>query len=130
MINLDSIELKEFSDKKYLKEDGEYEVTITGYDKGTTSNGTSYLMFECKTDNDEYISTSLYLSDKAMWKFKKFLMALGHPGVGNIEVEEAAKQCLNRRFVVVCSHRDSVDPVTNEKIRSKYLEVVDFFKCR
>lgn len=129
IINLDNIEVKEFSDKKYLKEDGEYVVTVSGYEKGTTSNGTPYLKFECKTDNEEYISTSLYLSEKAMWKFKKFLLALGHPGVGGIEVEDAAKQCLNRRFVVVCSHRDTVDPVTNEKTQSKYLEVVDFRKC-
>ena len=129
VINLDGIEIKEFSDKKYLKEDGEYVVTVVGYEKGVTSNGTQYIKFECKTDNDEYISTSLYLTDKALWKFKKFLMALGHPGVGGIDSEEAAKQCLNRKMIVNCSHRETVDPVTNEKIASKYLEVVDFYKC-
>lgn len=130
VIDLDKIEVKETSGKTYLKDDGQYEVTVVDYAKGTADNtGTPYIKFECKTDKDEYISLSLYLTDKAFWKFKKFLTALGHPGTGNIDVYEAANQCKGRRLVVDCAHRETINPITMQKEVGKYLEVVNFFKC-
>ena len=53
-INLDNIEVKDGEFKKYLTEDGEYVVSVSGVDQGVSTNtGTPYLKFECKTENDE-----------------------------------------------------------------------------
>jgi hypothetical protein len=64
VINLNDIKL---TNKNYLKEDGEYKVTVESFEEGVSSNkGTPYIKFECKTDDDRYCSTSLYLTGTAM----------------------------------------------------------------
>ena len=129
-INLDNIEVKEGEFKKYLTEDGEYVVSITSVDQGVSTNtGTPYLKFECKTENDEYINISLYLTEKAMWRFKKFIMALGHPGTGTVNPLQIANQCIGRSLKIICNHPETIDPVTNQKVAGKYLEVKDFMAC-
>lgn len=127
IVDLDKIKM---SDKTFLKDDGEYVVTVESFEEGVSSNkGTPYIKFECKTDDDRYCSTSLYLTDSAMWRFKKFIMALGHPGSGNIDPLLIAKNCIGKKMIVVCAHPEKVNPVTNEKEVSKYLEVVDYIQC-
>ena len=128
VINLDEIEVKD--SKTYLKNDGEYEVTIQSFEQGVSSNkGTPYIKFECKTDNDEYIYLSLYLTEKALGRFKKFLIALGHSGTGSIDPTVAASTAVGRRFKINCAHPEKVDPVTGEKTTGEYLEVINFSKC-
>ena len=130
IVDLDKIEVKESDGKKYLKKDGEYVVTIASYEPGTSTNtGTPYIKFECKTDSEEYINLSLYLTEKAFWRFKKFLMCLGHSGTGSIDPYEAAAHAVGRRLKISCAHRETVDPVTNQKTIGQYLEVVNFEKC-
>jgi hypothetical protein len=129
IIDFDGIEVKD-SNKTYLKEDGEYVVTVTEFTEGVSANkGTPYIKFELKTDDDKYCSTSLYLTSSAMWRFKKFVMALGHPGTGNIDPLVLAKSCIGKKLKVVCAHTEKLDPITNMKEISKYLEVVDYIKC-
>lgn len=129
VINLEDIEMKE-SGKLFLKDDGEYQVTVVSYEEGVSSNkGTPFVKFECKTDDDRYCSTSLYLTPTALWRYKKFIMALGHPGTGSIDPVLMAKQCIGKRLIVVCAHPEKINPVTNEKEVSKYLEVVDYRTC-
>ena len=129
VIDLEKVELKS-TDKTYLKDDGEYVVTITNVEEGVSSNkGTPYLKFECKTDDDRYCTTSLYLTESAMWRFKKFIMALGHPGTGTIDPITLSRTCIGKRCIVVCAHPEKINPITNEKEISKYLEVIDYIKC-
>lgn len=129
IINLEDIEVKD-GNKTYLKDDGEYEVTIVNAEEGVSSNkGTPYIKFECKTDDDRYISTSLYLTQSAMWRFKKFIMALKHPGTGSVDPFIISKNCIGKKCIVICAHPEKINPVTNEKEFSKYLEVIDFKQC-
>lgn len=129
-INLDNIEVKEGEFKTYLKEDGKYKVTVTDFQQGVSENtGTPYIKFEFKTDADEYITASFYLTEKAYWRFKKFIMALGHPGTGTIDPVSVAKMCVGKSLNIECAHRMTVDPVTGNKEVGKYLEVMDFSKC-
>ena len=130
MVNLDEIEVKNYDGKTFLKEDGTYKVKIVDMDQGITpKNATPYVKFECKTEDDRYISMSLYLTDKAMPRFKRFIMALGHPGTGTVDPLEIARKCVNKELVVDCAHRETIDPVTGEKQVGKYLEVVNFKAC-
>ena len=102
-INLDNIEVKDGEFKKYLTEDGEYVVSISGVDQGVSTNtGTPYLKFECKTENDEYINISLYLTEKAMWRFKKFIMASPVPEFALTSFTNDSFQA-PFNFVVSCS---------------------------
>lgn len=129
VVNFDEIELKD-GNKNFLKEDGEYEVTVDSYTEGVSTNkGTPYIKFELKTADDRYCSTSLYLTGSAMWRFKKFVMALGHPGLGSIDPIILAKSCIGKKCIVVCAHPEKINPITNEKEVSKYLEVIDYRKC-
>jgi hypothetical protein len=64
IVNLDDIKM---SDKNFLKDDGEYVVTVESFEEGVSSNkGTPYIKFECRTDDNRYCSTSLYLTGSAM----------------------------------------------------------------
>lgn len=127
IVNLDDIKM---SDKNFLKDDGEYVVTVESFEEGVSSNkGTPYIKFECRTDDNRYCSTSLYLTGSAMWRFKKFIMALGHPGTGNIDPILIAKNCIGKKMIVVCAHPVKINPVTNEEEVSKYLEVIDYKQC-
>lgn len=72
---------------------------------------------------------SLYLTDKAMPRFKRFIMACGHPGTGQIDPNAVAMKCVGRVIQIDCAHRETIDPVTGEKVQGKYLEVVNFRAC-
>lgn len=129
VIDLEKIKLND-NNKTFLKDDGEYKVTVVNVEQGVSSNkGTPYMKFECKTDDDRYCSTSLYLTESAMWRFKKFIMALGHPGTGSVDPVTLGKTCLGRQCIVVCAHPEKINPITNEKEVSKYLEVIDYKQC-
>lgn len=129
VIDLDKVEIKEGEYKEYLKDDGIYEVTIKGYEEGTSANkGTPFYKFEACTDDEKYITFSIYLTKDAEWKFKSFIMACGHPGSGSIDTKAIADKCVGKRLAISCKHSKTVDPITNQTVIGKYLEVQKFIK--
>ena len=110
--------------------DGYYVLKISGYETGTSEmKGTPYIRFKCVTESNESINVTFYMSEKALWRFKKFIMALGHPGTGTVNPLQIANQCIGRSLKIVCNHPETIDPVTNQKVAGKYLEVKDFMAC-
>lgn len=121
MINLDEIQ-----EKKYISEPGKYTFIVKGVEFVTTSNGNPCHVFDCETIDGESIKLSIYLTEKSMWKYKNFIKALGHPGVGNIDEESTSKMCVGKSFVGTVAKQVKEDLVTGEKVESKYFEIVKF----
>ena len=125
MINLDDIK-----DSEYLSEEGDFTLTIKDVEIGESINGNPQHTFKCETDDGDKINLTLYLTEKSLWKYKKFLKALGHTGEGTIDEDSVSKGAVGKRFIgTVKRKKPQVNIVTGETTESKYFEVVDFKSC-
>ena len=125
MINLDEIK-----DSEYINEEGKYKLTIKEVDFSTTDNGNDCHTFKCENEDGLKISVSFYFTEKALWRYRKFLEALGHPGKGNIDEQSTSKSAVGKSFLAeVKRKKPRLNIVTNEMEESKYFEVVSFEKC-
>jgi len=125
MINLDEVKESEF-----LSEEGEFEFIVKDVEFGESMNGNPVHTFKCETVDGEKLNVPLYLTDKSLFRYKKFLKALGHSGEGSVDEEQVSKWCVGKRFIgVVKRKKPQVNIVTGETTESKFFEVVDFIKC-
>lgn len=124
MINFDDIK-----ETNYVSEAGTYTFVVKDVTFATSTNGKPYHKFKCETVDGEVMFLSLYITPESAWKYKKFVVALGHPGVGNIDEESTSKMCVGKTFkgTVVKPVKENV--VTGEKEESKYFEIVKFEKA-
>lgn len=130
--NLDNVQ-----ESSYIDKEGIYTlkiVKVAGDEDGcttqTTANGNEFHKYICETRDGEKISLTLYLVDKAMWKYKAFLTALGIDTKGFvIDTEEFDPETLiGKKFVGEirrCPAKINVE--TGVKEESKYFEIVKFY---
>lgn len=125
MINLDAIK-----DSEYISEEGKYTLTIKDVEFTTTESGNSCHNFKCENPDGLKIVLSFYFTEKALWRYKKFLKALGHSATGNVDEEALSKSCIGKTFVGdVKRKKPRMNIVTGAMEESKYFEVVDFSRC-
>lgn len=108
--------------------DGYYVLKISGYETGASEmKGTPYIRFKCVTESNESINVTFYMSEKALWRFKKFMVTLDYEMNDILDPEELAKTAVGKKFIgTVRRCAPSIDPATGEEVESKYFEVTDF----
>lgn len=125
MINLDEIK-----DSEYISEEGKYRLTVKSVEFTTTDNGNDCHNFKCENEDGLKITVSFYFTEKALWRYKKFLEALGHSGKGSIDEQQTSNNAVGKSFIGdVKRKKPRLNIVTNEMEESKYFEVVSFEKC-
>lgn len=129
--------LDDVKEQSYIDAEGRYTLTIVDVAKDTdgnvtqmTTGDTPFHKYVCETDDGARINNSLYMSAKAMWRYKQFLSALNLDVKGMIIDTETfdPRKLIGKKFeadVVRCQ------PKLNEYGEyepSKYFEIDKFYK--
>lgn len=125
----------DIQETEYINEEGKYTLKIVDIAKDEdgnitqeTANGKEFHKYICETKDKERINVTLYLVEKALWKYKSFVKALGLEAKGNVNFDELPKSLVGRKFigeVKRCAPKMNVE--TGEMEESKYFEVTKYY---
>lgn len=121
---------------RYIDKEGAYTLKIVDIAKDEngnvtqeTPNGKEYHKYLCKTQDGEEINVTLYLVEKALWKYKKFVSACGLETKGQVNFDELPKLLLGKKFIgTVKRQAPKMNVETGLMEESKYFEVAEFNK--
>lgn len=126
--NKQNFNLDDIKELSYINAPGKHTLTIKSFEDGVSQNQTEYHKYTCENADGEQINVTLYLVEKAMWKYKNFIKACGHTGTGSVNLETLPQTLIGKKFIgEVQKQPDRVDIVTGEKVESKYYEVAKFY---
>lgn len=113
----------------YVTEEGRYTFKVMDYEANTSANGNEYDSYVCQTKDGEQLKVSLYRTDKAMWKYKAFVKALGVPTTGGINWDTLPKSLIGKKFIGEVTKRpvEKINPETGEQIIKEYCEISKFY---
>lgn len=115
---------------KFLSNEGDYTFTITSYEKGESSKkGTPYHRFHCVTVDGETTRFDLFITDKAMWRYKALLKAVGAPTDRVMNIDELPEKLVGKEFVGVVKEEsyNVIDALTGDITETKSIfKIVDF----
>jgi hypothetical protein len=118
----------DIQETQYINEEGEYTLKIMSHEEKETANGNDCHVYTCQTKDGEVIKVSLYLSEKALWKYKAFVKACGLPTTGSVNFNELPKSLVGRKFIgSVKRQPPKTNVATGELEESKYFEVAKFY---
>lgn len=125
---MEKIDFSKVEMRSYIDSEGFYPVTIRSYSVETNEyRGNKYIKFNCVTDTGKSIDMKFYLTEKSLWRYKKFMTILGFEVNGLLDPEDLAKTAVGKRFVATVKRQaPKIYPATGEEIESKYFEVTDF----
>lgn len=127
----------EVGSSNYISAEGNYTLKITGVAKDQegnitqlSANSKEFHKYMCETRDGEKISVTLYLVEGAMWKYKKFLEAMGLNLKDYTNVYDIPNRIVGNKFVGVVKSKviDKVDVETGAKEQKTVYEVAEFKK--
>lgn len=129
--NFDEIQELE---SNYINEEGEYVLKVVDYKIVDTASGNVCHSYICETKDGKRTQANLYVTPKALWKYKLFLKALDLPHTGNIDVStlpEKIKGLKFKGYVAKDEPKEKFNVATGKKeiVESKYFQVERFEKC-
>lgn len=128
----------DIQESSYINQEGRYTLKVIEATKGedgrytqTTANGKEFHKYVCSTKEGDKIAVTLWLSDAALWRYKKFASACGVPTTGNVDFDILPGSIVGRKFIAdVKKQPDKTDIVTGEVKESKFYEVSAFFEYK
>ena len=115
-------------ESKFIDTEGTYTFKITKYESKETPNGNECHTYTCTAEDGGLINLSLYLVEKAMWKYKMFVKACGLKAEGMVNLDELPNQLVGKSFVgEVKRQPDKLNIVTGLPEPSKYFEIAKFY---
>ena len=117
------------SNFKFYKCSGKYTLKIASFKAGESTNkGTEYHEYTCETKDKESIRVTLYLVDKALWKYKTLVSATGLEAKGVVDFNTLPDSLIGRKFVGVVTERKvkSLDAESGDEVEKTYYEVSKF----
>lgn len=127
----------ETNSSTYINAEGNYTLKITeiakdkeGNTTQTSANQKEFHKYMCETRDGEKISVTLYLVEAAMWKYKKFLEALGLNLKEYTNVYDIPNKIVGKKFVGVVKSKtiSKVDIETGMPEEKIVYEVAEFKK--
>lgn len=126
----------DIQETQYINSEGRYTLKVIEALKGqdgnytqSTANGKEFHKYLCATKEGEQIQLTLWLSDSAMWRYKKFVSACGVEAKGNFDLDTLPSIMVGKKFVAdVRKQPAKEDIVTGEIKESKYYEIATFNK--
>lgn len=125
----------DISETQYIGEEGEYTLKVIDVCKDEngdvtqqTANGSEFHKYVCETKDKERINVTFYLTEKALWKYKNFVKAVGLKTEGNVDLNALPNAVVGRKFVGLvkrCAPKMNVETGVMEE--SKYFEVTKYF---
>ena len=124
------LSLDEIKTSNYIETEGTYKLKIEKVEFSTTDNGNDCHNFDCVNEDGLHIGVSFYFTEKALWRYKKFIQALGLAATGTVDEKQLSNSLVGKEFIgIVRRKKPRQNIVTGEYEESKYFEVVDFAKC-
>lgn len=127
----------ETNSSTYINAEGNYTLKITEVAKDKEGNTTQvsanqkeFHKYMCETRDGEKISVTLYLVEAAMWKYKKFLEALGLDLKDYTNVYDIPNRIVGKKFVGVVKSKiiSKVDVESGLPEEKTVYEVAEFKK--
>ncbi len=126
----------DIQETQYIGSEGRYTLKVMEALKGqdgnyrqTTANGKEFHKYLCATKEGEQINVTLWLTDSAMWRYKRFASACGVKTEGAFDLDSLPSTLVGRKFVAEVKKQPAKeDIVTGEIKESKYYEVATFHK--
>lgn len=127
----------ETNSSTYINAEGNYTLKITEVAKDKEGNTTQvsanqkeFHKYMCETRDGEKISVTLYLVEAAMWKYKKFLEALGLDLKDYTNVYDIPNRIVGKKFVGVVKSKiiSKVDIESGLPEEKTVYEVAEFKK--
>lgn len=127
----------ETNSSTYINAEGNFTLKITEVAKDKEGNTTQvsanqkeFHKYMCETRDGEKISVTLYLVEAAMWKYKKFLEALGLDLKDYTNVYDIPNRIVGKKFVGVVKSKiiSKVDIETGMPEEKTVYEVAEFKK--
>lgn len=118
----------------YITEEGNYTFKIIelledvmGNTIQVNPNGKEYHEYKCRTKDGATIKIKMYLSDKALFMYKKLLRACGIDAKGDMELDNIPNLVLGKKFIgIVKRNPDTIDVATGQSVPSKFFNISDF----
>lgn len=118
----------DYPETSFITEEGTYTLKVMSHERKNTTNNNEVDVYTCQTQDGEQIKVSLYLSEKALWKYRTFVKALGLPASGIVNFNELPNTLIGKKFIgEVSKQPDKINPITGVPEPSKYLEVSKFY---
>lgn len=130
--------LDDIKEQSYINQEGRYTLKIMDVAKDTdgnitqlTASDTPFHKYVCEDRDGNRINISLYMSEKAMWRYKTFLVALDLDVKGMVIDTEKfdPRTLIGRKFaadVVRCQPKLNAETGAYEE--SKFFECDKFYK--
>jgi len=115
-------------ESSFIDQEGTYTLKIKSFEEKETANGNACHVYECVTRDGEKIKLSLYLAEKALWKYKAFLKACGLNPTGVVDSSTLGNALVGKKFIGEVKRqapRPNIE--TGELEESKYFEVAKFY---
>ena len=129
-----TINWDEVQEQNYITQEGDYTFKIVELLEGAmgntvqvNTNGKEYHEYQCQTKDGATMKMKLYLSTKALFKYKKLLSVCGIDAKGDMEIEHIPSLLIGKKFIgVVKRNADTIDVATGLPVQGKYLNITDF----
>lgn len=122
------INLDEISTGNFLQESGTFEFKIIDVELKKKDDGTEQHIFTF--EESEGRGTIRYfcpMTEKALFKWKNLLLALGHPAKGTVDATAVSKGCVGRTLRAEVGYTQRLNPATGIKEPSQYVDVLKVF---
>lgn len=125
-VNWDEIKV---SDRTSVQEEGTYTFKVGDVDTQISKSGDDMVVVNCDTKDEGSLRMYFLLNDKNLWKIKKFATVVDETALKNDDPEQVLRSLLGKKFVgVVTRQKPRLDPVTQQMVDGKYLEISAYRK--
>lgn len=122
IINWDDV-----SETEYINEEGKYTLKVVSFEEKELQSGKVCHVYTCENKEKQKINVNLYLVEKAMFRYKQFVKALGLDAKGSVNLDTLPNTLIGRKFIGdIKKQPDRVDAVSGEIVPGKYMEVRNF----
>lgn len=121
VFNLDNIQ-----ETNFINEEGDHTLKITNFETKQVNEKLVH-SFTCINRDKQSVKLDLFITEKAMFRYKQLLKALGHDAKGTIDVSEVSPKLVGKYFIGTLKRKaPKYNAATNTEEPSKYFDIVDF----
>lgn len=117
------------SDRTSIQEEGTYTFKVGDVETQLSKNGDDMVVVNCDTKDEGSLRLYFLLNQNNLWKIKKFAMAVDESALSKPDPTDVLQSLVGKKFIgVVTRQKPRLDPVTQQMVEGKYLEISAYRK--
>lgn len=117
------------SDRTSIQEEGTYTFKVGDVETQLSKNGDDMVVVNCDTKDEGSLRLYFLLNQNNLWKIKKFAMAVDESALSKPDPTDVLQSLVGKKFIgVVTRQKPRLDPVTQQMVEGKYLEISSYRK--